>query len=129
MLTFVTINMKILTLNFFIYTIGGVWQPVEWSSICAKLLYIIYTSFVLVTLHFILITHLLDIIFFIDNVDHFVRDTLYCVSYVVVCCKSIIIIIRRNAIINMVQMLLEKPCKPENEDEIKIQIKFDEFIR
>ncbi|XP_067203546.1 odorant receptor 46a-like isoform X2 [Linepithema humile] len=121
--------MKILTLNFLIYTIGGIWSPIEWSSNGAKLLYNIFTFVILFMLYFLMLTQFTDIIFVVDNVDDFVSNSLMFVSIVAVCCKATIIVTRRSAVINLLQMLLEKPCKPENENEMGIQTKFDEFIR
>jgi len=121
--------MKILALNFLIYTIGGIWQPIEWSSNGAKLLYNIFTFLILFMLYFMLLTQFMDLILIVDNVDDFVSNSLIFVSIVTVSCKATVMIVRRDAIINLVQVLLEKPFKPQNENEMEIQTKFDEYIR
>jgi len=71
----------------------------------------------------------MDIIFVVDNIDDFATNTLMFLTIVAVCCKATVVVIRRNAIINLVQVLLRAPHKPRNEDEIAIQTKFDKFIR
>lgn len=121
--------MQILSLNFLIYTIGGIWQPIEWSSTVAKLLYNAFTFIVLVLEYFLTLTQFMDIVFVVNNLDDFVVNSLLFVSMVAVCCKATIVIIRRSAIIDLIQVLLKEPCKPRDKDEITIQSKFDEFIR
>lgn len=121
--------MQILSLNFLIYTIGGVWQPIEWSSNGAKLLYNAFTFIVLVLEYFLTLTQFMDIVLVVDNIDDFVANSLMFVSMICVCCKATIIVIRRSAIVNLIQVLCNKPCKPQNKDEETIQTKFDEFIR
>ncbi|KAL6261267.1 hypothetical protein P5V15_008789 [Pogonomyrmex californicus] len=121
--------MQMFSLNFLMYTIGGVWRPVEWSSNVAKLLYNVFTSIVLILLYFLMITQFMDIIFVVDNIDDFATNTLMFLTIVAVTCKATIVVVRRNAIINLVQVLLTAPCKPRDEDEMAIQTKFDKFIR
>ncbi|XP_011869949.1 PREDICTED: odorant receptor Or2-like [Vollenhovia emeryi] len=121
--------MQILTLNFFIHTLCGIWQPIEWSSNVAKLLYNVFTFIVILTEYFFVLTQFMDIVFVVDNIDDFATNTLMFLTIVAVCCKATVIVVQRNAIINLVQVLLKTPCKPRNEDEATIQTKFDKFIR
>ncbi|XP_011869110.1 PREDICTED: putative odorant receptor 71a isoform X1 [Vollenhovia emeryi] len=121
--------MQIFTLNFFIYTLCGIWQPIEWSSNVAKLLYNIFTFNVIFSEYFLVLTQFMDIVLVVDNIDDFATNTLMFLTIVAVCCKATVVVVRRNAIINLVQVLLKTPCKPRNEDEATIQTKFDKFIR
>ncbi|KYQ56696.1 Putative odorant receptor 45a [Trachymyrmex zeteki] len=121
--------MQILSLNFFIYTIGGIWRPVKWSSNGAKLLYNIFTFMIISSEYFLLLTQFMDIILVVNNVDDFATNTLTFLSIVAVCCKATVVVVRRNEIINLVQILLKAPYKPRDEDEVAIQTKFDNFIR
>lgn len=118
-----------LSLNFLIFTMGGVWRPTEWSSNCAKLLYNVFTVVIIVAVYFLVLTQFMDIVLIVDNVDDFATNSLMCMTIVCVSCKATIAVIRRNEIIDLVQMLLKDPCKPQNEIEMAIQKKFDEFIR
>ncbi|XP_011869113.1 PREDICTED: putative odorant receptor 71a isoform X2 [Vollenhovia emeryi] len=93
--------MQMFSLNFVIYTISGIWRPVEWSSN----------------------------VFIADNVDDFANNTLICLSVFAICCKTTVIVVRRNGIIALLQILMKTPCKPRDEDEAEIQMKFDVFIR
>ncbi|XP_011067880.1 PREDICTED: odorant receptor Or2-like [Acromyrmex echinatior] len=104
-------------------------MPIEWSSNIAKLLYNVFTTVVLVLLYFLMITQFMDIILVVDNIDDFATNTLMFLTIVAVTCKATIVVVRRKAIINLVQILLTAPCKPRNEDEMTIQTKFDKFIK
>ncbi|XP_014485792.1 PREDICTED: odorant receptor Or1-like [Dinoponera quadriceps] len=109
--------------------LSGIWRPVEWSSSCAKMLYNAFTVYTIVSLYFLMLTQFMDILLIVDNVDDFTNNSLIFVSIITVCCKSTIIVLRRNAIIDLVEMLLRDPYKPRNEDELAIQATFDKFIR
>ncbi|XP_014485793.1 PREDICTED: uncharacterized protein LOC106750171 [Dinoponera quadriceps] len=121
--------MQLLSLNFLIYSVSGIWRPVEWSSSCAKLLYNAFTIYTILSLYLFTLTQFMDILLIVDNVDDFSNNSLMFVSCITVCCKSTIIVLRRNAIIDLVEMLLRDPYKPCNEDELAIQATFDKFIR
>ncbi|XP_012059527.1 PREDICTED: putative odorant receptor 71a [Atta cephalotes] len=121
--------MQILSLNFLIYNLCGMWRPNEWSSNGAKLLYNVFTFMVIFSEYFLVVTQFMDIILIVDNIDDFATNTLMFLTIVAVCCKATIVVIRRNAINNLMQLLMETPCKPRDEDEIAIKTKFDTFIR
>lgn len=122
-------KMQILTLNFFIFTIGGVWRPLEWSSSSVKFLYDSLGLFVVVSNYFLTLTQFLDIVLVVDNMDDFITNSLLFVTVLAVCFKVTVIVRRRKAIIDLVQTLLKEPCKPRNKEEETIQKKFDQFIR
>ncbi|CAL1679068.1 unnamed protein product [Lasius platythorax] len=121
--------MQKLSLNFLIYTIAGVWRPIEWSSNVAKLLYNAFTFIVLILEYFLMLTQFMDIVLVVDNIDDFATNTLMFLTVVAVTCKATIIVVRRNSIISLVQLLLKAPYKPRDEDEMAIQTKCDKFIK
>ncbi|XP_072762244.1 odorant receptor 46a-like isoform X1 [Anoplolepis gracilipes] len=121
--------MQILTLNFFLYTISGMWRPIEWSSKCSKILYGVFTFFTMYLLLLLNLTFLLDIILVIDNVDDFTTNSLLLLSAISVLFKAVAIITRRGEIVNLIEILRKKPCKAYNEEESDIQMKFDRLIR
>jgi len=121
--------MQILSLNFLMYSVGGIWRPIEWCSSVAKMLYSTYTILVLSSLYFLVLTQFMDIILIVDNVDDFTTNSLMFLTIVTVCCKATLIVVRRNTIINLVQILLKSPYKFQDANEMTIQRKFDEFIR
>jgi len=111
------------------YTVSGIWRPIEWYSNEAKMLYSTYTILVLSSLYFLVLTQFMDIVLIVDNVDDFTTNSLIFLSIVAVCCKATLIVVRRNAIIDLVQILLKEPYKFQNADEMAIQRKFDKFIK
>jgi len=121
--------MQMLSFNFFIYTVGGIWRPVEWSSSGAKLLYNVFTFIIISSEYFLVLTQFMDIILIVDNIDDFATNTLMFLTIVAVCCKATVVVVRRNAITNLMQVLMKTPCKPCDEDEVAIQSKYDMFIR
>jgi len=121
--------MQTLSLNFFLYTISGMWRPIEWSSKCSKMLYSMLTCFTMCLLMILMLTQLLDIILVIDNVDDFAKNSLMFLSTVSVLFKAIAVIIRRDELVNLIETLQKKPCKAYNEEESDIQLKFDCMIR
>ncbi|KAF3054597.1 Odorant receptor 024 [Nylanderia fulva] len=121
--------MQIFSLNFFMYTISGIWRPIEWSSNVAKLLYNAFTFIVIVLEYFLMLTQFMDIVLVIDNIDDFATNTLLFLTIVSVCCKATVVLVRRKSIISLVQLLMKAPYKPQDEDEMVIQAKCDEFIK
>ncbi|EZA59464.1 ObirOr5-E26 [Ooceraea biroi] len=121
--------MQLLSLNFLMQTIAGIWRPTEWRSSGAKLLYNVFTIFILFLIYFLMLSQFMDSVLVVDNIDDFATNSLMFVSMIAVCCKATVIVVRRNAIINLVEVLLKEPYKPRDADEVAIQTKFDEFIR
>jgi len=121
--------MQILSFNFFLYTITGLWRPIEWSSKCSKSLYNVYTFFTLYLFTYFFLTHFLYVIFVVDNLENLASCCSIFLGTITLFCKAIIIVIRRDRIINLIKILQEEPCKACNEEEINIHIKFDHLIR
>ncbi|KYN07124.1 Putative odorant receptor 13a [Cyphomyrmex costatus] len=121
--------MQILSLNFLLYTITGLWRPIEWSSKCFKSLYSVYTFLTMYLFTYFLLTHLMYIIFVVDNVEDLASCCSIFLGTITLFCKATIVIIRRDKIINLIEILQEEPCKACNEEEINIQMKFDRLIR
>ncbi|KAL6431347.1 hypothetical protein ACFW04_007176 [Cataglyphis niger] len=121
--------MQILSFNFFLYTISGMWRPIEWSSKCSKILYSLLTCLTAYLLTTLMLTQLLDIILVVDNVDDFTTNSLMLISVISVLFKIAAAITRRDEIANLIETLQKKPCKAYNEEESNIQMKFDRLIR
>lgn len=121
--------MQILSFNFFLYTISGMWRPIEWSSKCSKILYSLLTCLTTYLLTTLMLTQLLDIILVVDNVDDFTTNSLMLLSVISVLFKIAAAITRREEIVNLIEALQKKPCKAYNEEESNIQMKFDRLIR
>lgn len=76
-----------------------------------------------------MLTHLLYIIFIIDNVDDFASSSPFFFSTISLLFKASAAVIYRDQIVSLIETLQEKPCKACNEDETDIQMKFDRSIR
>jgi len=123
------VEMQILSLNFLLFTMSGVWRPIEWTSKCSKYLYGVFTFSIMYLLHFSILIQLMDIVLVVDNMDDFAATSLMFLSAVSTFCKAATAVTRRSEIINLVKILQEKPCKPGNEEEINIRTKYDALIR
>ncbi|XP_011705073.1 PREDICTED: odorant receptor Or2-like [Wasmannia auropunctata] len=121
--------MQILSMNFVICSLCGMWRPNEWSSNGAKLLYYAFSFIVIFSEYFMMLTQFMDIVLVVDNIEDFATNTLMFLTVVAVCCKVTVIVVRRNAVNNLMQVLTETLRKPHDEDEVAIQTKFDLFIR
>jgi hypothetical protein len=71
----------------------------------------------------------MNIILVVDNMDDFATTSLMFLTAVGAFCKAVTAIIHRDEIINLIKILQEKPYKPDNDDEINIQMKCDRLIR
>ncbi|KAF3054602.1 Odorant receptor 023 [Nylanderia fulva] len=121
--------MRILSFNFFLYGICGMWRPIEWSSKYSKILYGVFTCFTTYLVLLLLFTQLMDLILVIDNVDDFATNALFLLSVVSVFVKVVTTITRRDKIVNLIEILQKKPCIAYDEEECDIQMKFDRLIR
>lgn len=118
-----------LSLNFLLYTMSGVWRPIEWTSKCSKCLYSVFTISTICLLNFSMLTQLMDIFLVVDNMDDFATTSLMFLSADGAFCKAVTVVTRRSEIINLIKILQEKLCKPSSEEEINIQMKYDNLIR
>lgn len=121
--------MQLLSLNFLLYTLSGVWRPIKWISKCSKCLYSVFTFSTIYLLNFSVLIQLMDIVLVVDNIDEFATISLMFLTALATFCKAATAVIRRSEIINLVKILQEKPCKPSSEEEINIQMKYDNLIR
>ncbi|XP_072762243.1 odorant receptor 43a-like isoform X2 [Anoplolepis gracilipes] len=121
--------MQILSFNFFLYTISGLWRPIEWSSKCSRILYNMFTYLIMCLLLIQILAQLLDIIFIVDNMDDFTTNSYIFVSVIGIFFKAATVVTRRNEIINVIETLQKKPCKACTEEESDILMKFDRLIR
>jgi len=121
--------MRILPLNFLLYSIGGVWRPIEWSSNRSKMLYSLFTFFSIYSLTFLLVTQILDMIFIIENIEDCITNFLLLLSVISVLFKIAAVVTRRDQIVHVIQILQRRPCRARCEQETDIQMKFDHLIR
>lgn len=120
--------MQIMQVPLKILMVAGCWPPISWSPIC-RMIYNIYTIFITLLLLTFMLPQLMDIILIVDNPDDF-TDTFYVMlAMFMACCKMFSLLLNRKNIKIFVDMLIEKPFRPLEPDEIKVRQKFNNMIQ
>ncbi|XP_066595051.1 odorant receptor 10-like [Prorops nasuta] len=121
--------MSILSLNIFLFTIFGVWKPAHWKSTPTIWIYNAYTVIITLMLHFLTFTQCMDVLLLVNDIDEFTANCFMLISILGVCWKAVIVLIKRQEIIRLMDSLLEEPCKPRDDHEAAIFAQFETFIR
>lgn len=69
------------------------------------------------------------IIFVVESLDHLASCLFFVLASISLWTKAITLIIRRDEIINLIEIIEGEPCKPSDEEEINIQTTYDRAIR
>ncbi|XP_011646576.2 LOW QUALITY PROTEIN: odorant receptor 67a-like [Pogonomyrmex barbatus] len=115
--------MHILPISFGMLTYFGYWQPIGLTSI-KYWTYIIYSVVMNFVLYSFAFCGLVDC-FIIEDLETFVDKFSLSVSVVSVSCKVLNLIVHRDKIIGLTDMLLNDICIPRNDYEMNIQRRFD----
>lgn len=121
--------MRVLQFTFKLLTIVGCWRPESWSSLCMRIVYDTYTIFMIILLYTFLVSQFLDIIWNVENAEEFTENFYATLASVVSCSKMLSLLVNRNNINALTNVLVEKPYRPLEIDEIKIRYKFDRIIQ
>lgn len=116
-------------LTFKVLTAVGCWRPQSWSSWWMRIVYNAYTFFIIILLYSFLISQILDIVLNVQNTDDFTENFYATLASIVSCSKLLSLLVNRSNIDMLVNLLIEKPYKPLDIDEMKIQYKFDKVIQ
>ncbi|XP_039309017.1 odorant receptor 94a isoform X4 [Solenopsis invicta] len=120
--------MRVLKYTFKVLTISGCWRPDSWSSLYKRIAYYIYTSIIILIVITFMLSQLIDVILSIGNVDDVFDNIFVVISLINVSCKLIMLLINRKNISILIDILMEKACRPSEPTEIKIQYKFEKYI-
>ncbi|XP_072753272.1 odorant receptor 33a-like isoform X2 [Anoplolepis gracilipes] len=120
--------MRILQCTFKILTFIGCWRPESWSSLYMRIFYDAYTVFMIILLYTFLVSQFFDIIWNVDNAEEFTENFYATLASVVSCSKMLSLLVNRNNIHTLTNILVEKPYKPLDINEMKIRYKFDKLI-
>lgn len=123
----IPIKMTVRTLQFsrVLLSIAGCLPPSSWTSPFTKSLYKFYTLFVWLLILSLVSAQILDIIINVENQDQF-SDNFYITLVVFVSgCKLSIILKHRESILSLIESLEREPFSPMNDEEEKIQMKFN----
>ncbi|XP_039309010.1 odorant receptor 46a isoform X2 [Solenopsis invicta] len=121
--------MHILKLTFNLLTIFGCWRPNSWSSLHKRLVYYVYTSIIFLLLNTFMISQLIDVILTLSNAEDISDNFFALIAMCITCCKVLILLINRKNITMLIDILMEKPCRPSKSTEMKILYKFDKSIQ
>ncbi|XP_014476205.1 PREDICTED: odorant receptor 46a, isoform A-like [Dinoponera quadriceps] len=80
-------------------------------------------------LYTFLVSQFLDIIWNVDNPDDFTENFYATLASVVSCSKMLSLLMNRDNIDTLTNVLTEKPYKPSKDEEMKIRYKFDKLIQ
>ncbi|KAL2719608.1 odorant receptor 94a-like [Vespula squamosa] len=117
--------MHTLPLSFGLLTYVGFWRPTKWPSNSLKyLIYNVYTTFMVFLLYTFAFCGFMDAL--IDHdLDNLLEKFSLFISVIGVCIKVTNILINRNSIISVANMLLKEVCIPRDSEELAIKQKFD----
>ncbi|KAF3054568.1 Odorant receptor 164 [Nylanderia fulva] len=121
--------MRVLDFTFKILMICGCWIPNSWTTPYKRLVYHVYTIFIMLLIHTFMLSQLMDLILTVDNADDFTDNFYMLLAMIVSCCKMFTLLLNRNNIAMLIDILVKKPCKPVQSDEVEIQQKFDKLIQ
>jgi len=120
--------MSILQLTFKILVIVGCWRPRSCSSFYLRIVYDLYTIFITMLMYTFLASQFLDIIWNVDNAEDFTENFYAMLASVISCSKVLSLLVNRKNIKMLINVLIEKPYRPLEMDEIRIRYKFDKHI-
>lgn len=117
--------MTTLPLSFALLTYTGYWRPVGWPTTSVKYrAYSVYSVVMILLLHTFAFCGLVDC-FLIEDLETFIEKFSLFLSVLGVCFKVMNLVIRRDGIVNLTEMLLNDMCVPRDNYEAEIQRRFD----
>jgi len=121
--------MRVLKLTLVICMLAGFWQPPSWASLYKRIIYRIYTTFLIAMLYVFSFSQFMDIVLNVDNSDEF-TDSLYMMLTVFVASyKQICIWRNRGNITTIINTLRKEPFRPSGLHELIIQRKFENMVQ
>lgn len=121
--------MRILDFTFKILTICGCGRPDSWTTPYKRLVYYVYTIFILLLIHTFMLSQLMDLIMTVDNSDDFTDNFYVLLAMIVSCCKMFALLINRNNIDMLIDTLTRKPLQPIESDEMEIRQRYERLIQ
>ncbi|KAG5326078.1 OR46A protein, partial [Acromyrmex heyeri] len=121
--------MFILAFTFKILTICGCGRLDSWPTPYKRLVYHVYTIFVMLLIHTFMLSQLMDLIIIVDNSNDFTDNFYVLLAMIVSCCKMLALLMNRSNIEMLIKTLMRKPFRPVEPDEMKIQQKFEKLIQ
>lgn len=120
------LTMEILTTNFFVLTLVGLWKPRGWSGIKA-ILYHCYSAIVIFANISFLISGIMDLEFTNIDIAAFIDNVSLLLSLVTIRQKTACAIGNRGDIKEIIDSLGRSPFKPQDKEEENIVKRFDDL--
>ncbi|XP_012528081.1 odorant receptor Or1 [Monomorium pharaonis] len=121
--------MQVMQFSLKILTVAGCRPPTSWSSLCKRTVYNVYTILMCSLLFSFMFPQVMDIILNVNNADDFTNTFYIMLAMIIGCCKILGLLLNRKNIEMLIKVLIEKPFKPLEPDEIKIREKYNKIIR
>nr|UEN71225.1 olfactory receptor 42 [Gregopimpla kuwanae] len=121
--------MKALRYNFIVFECVGLWRPVRWSPGWKTKLYDAYTWFMVFFMSSMTVSEFIDLMGSINNVEAFANNSFILLTMVSICGKALNILVKRNEVIKLENILQNDLCHPRTNEESVIQDKFDQLTR
>ncbi|XP_050463326.1 uncharacterized protein LOC126857699 isoform X1 [Cataglyphis hispanica] len=120
--------MRVLKFTFLICAFAGCWQPSSWTSLFKHIIYKTHAMFLFSALCTFAMSQFMNIMFNVDNSDDF-TDSLYMMLTVFVAgYKQVYMWIDRKKIMDVINVLTEKPFVICETREAMIQQKFEKMV-
>ncbi|KAI4502599.1 hypothetical protein M0802_002511 [Mischocyttarus mexicanus] len=121
--------MRILTLAFKILIFCGIWKPRTWSTSTSKnIIYDSYTFLVIFFVYSFLCSQMIDMVT-VDNMNDFTESSHMLLTMVIGFCKAINVLMARDKIVKLVNILADGACISLDSGESMIQKKYDRTIQ
>lgn len=120
--------MRILSLPFKILIFCGIWKPTSWTTTCKKIIYRTYTFLVILFVSSFLCSQMIDM-FTVDNMNEFTESSHMLLTMVIGFCKAVNVLMAREKIIKLIDILVDEMRFSVDSEESKIQEKYDRTIR
>ncbi|CAL7950589.1 unnamed protein product [Xylocopa violacea] len=105
----------------------GCWRPISWTSPLKTVIYNVY-SLLVIGLSFAFLVSAIASVFTVKNIDEFADSSNILIAMCISCTKLVNVLLKREAIINLMNSFLEEPCATTNNEEARIQLKYDDRV-
>ncbi|XP_015180690.1 PREDICTED: odorant receptor Or1-like isoform X1 [Polistes dominula] len=121
--------MRILTLAFKILIFCGIWKPIAWEKSTSKnIIYGIYTFLVIFFVYSFLCSQMIDMMN-VDNMNDFTESSHMLLTMVIGFCKAVNVLMARDKIVKLIDILTDGTCISLDMEEFKIQKQYDRTIQ
>lgn len=124
----IKVKMCVLGFTFKILSSCGCWIPDSWTSPHKRLMYHVYTIFILLLINTFTLSQFLDIILTVDNPDDFTDNFYMLLAMIVSCFKMFSLLINRSNIAMLIDILVNGPCRACDPVEVEIQQRYNKLI-